>query len=132
MNWITSITSKIDEAFAVVRKPLQTLPPLLLLCELATRPGLSAIALTAAIIKRLPEVGISIEPNPDGSPNYTSKMWTVAIDEIVKEFKDHGVVENVLQPGGVASVGTGVTAGGAPVVVNSVSTLPVTIKGILK
>ena len=69
MSWISSIANGIEKAFKFARPALQSIPPILLLCEVRTRPGLSAIALTAAIIKRLPEAGIDTGPNNDGSTN---------------------------------------------------------------
>jgi hypothetical protein len=58
MGWINKIADGIEKAFSVVRRPLATLPPLLLMCEIRQRPGLSAIALTSAIIQRMPEAKI--------------------------------------------------------------------------
>ena len=54
MSWINKIANGIEKAFSTVRAPLALLPPLLLICEVHNRPGLSAIVSTASIIKRLP------------------------------------------------------------------------------
>lgn len=53
MSWINKIAQGIEKAFSTVRPALQTVPPILLICELYKRPGLSAIALASAIIRRL-------------------------------------------------------------------------------
>ena len=58
MSWINKIANGIEKAFSTVRAPLQIIPPILLICEVYQRPGLSAIALASSIIKRLPEAGI--------------------------------------------------------------------------
>jgi hypothetical protein len=58
MSWINTIAQGIENAFNAVRPALQSIPPLLLLCEVFQRPGLSAIVTTGNIIKRMPEAGI--------------------------------------------------------------------------
>lgn len=130
MSWIQNIANGIESAFSMARPPLPFIPPLLLLCEVNNRPGLSAIALTAAIIKRLGEAGIVSGVNPDGSPNKICMFIRIFVEEMVKEFKDNASISSMLVPGAVNSVGTGANAGG-PVVVTSMNTIPMVIKGIL-
>ena len=131
MSWINTIAQGIENAFKAVRPPLQSIPPLLLLCEVFQRPGLSAIALTSAIIKRLPEAGIETGVNADGSPNKINQFVRVLCEEIVTEIKDNAKVTCVLQPGTINSIGTGANAGG-PVVVTSYNTIPVNTMGIIE
>ncbi len=89
MSWITSISDGIKKAFDTVRPALPVIPALLLLCEIKNRPGLSAIALTGAIIRRLPEAGIETGVNPDGTPNKINQFVRIMSEEIVTEFKDN-------------------------------------------
>ena len=131
MSWINTIAQGIENAFKAVRPPLQSIPPLLLLVGVTQRPGLSAIALTSAIIKRLPEAGIETGVNADGSPNKINQFVRVLCEEIVTEIKDNAKVTCVLQPGTINSIGTGANAGG-PVVVNSYNTMPVNTMGIIE
>ena len=131
MSWINTIAQGIENAFKAVRPPLQSIPPLLLLSEVFQRPGLSAIALTSAIIKRLPEAGIETGVNADGSPNKINQFVRVLCEEIVTEIKDNAKVTCVLQPGTINSIGTGANAGG-PVVVTSYNTMPVNTMGIIE
>ena len=131
MSWINTIAQGIENAFKAVRPPLQSIPPLLLLCEVFQRPGLSAIALTSAIIKRLPEAGIETGVNADGSPNKINQFVRVLCEEVIKEIKDNAKVSCVLQPGTINSIGTGANAGG-PVVVTSYNTIPVNTMGIIE
>ena len=131
MSWINTIAQGIDNAFKTVRPALKSIPPLLLLCEVIQRPGLSAIALTSAIIKRLPEAGIETGVNADGSPNKINQFVRVLCEEIVTEIKDNAKVTCVLQPGTINSIGTGANAGG-PVVVTSYNTIPVNTMGIIE
>ena len=131
MSWINTIAQGIENAFKAVRPPLQSIPPLLLLVGVTQRPGLSAIALTSAIIKRLPEAGIETGVNADGSPNKINQFVRVLCEEIVTEIKDNAKVTCVLQPGTINSIGTGANAGG-PVVVTSYNTIPVNTMGIIE
>ena len=131
MSWINTIAQGIENAFKAVRPALQSIPPLLLLVGVTQRPGLSAIALTSAIIKRLPEAGIETGVNADGSPNKINQFVRVLCEEIVTEIKDNAKVTCVLQPGTINSIGTGANAGG-PVVVTSYNTIPVNTMGIIE
>lgn len=131
MSWINTIAQGIENAFKAVRPALQSIPPLLLLCEVFQRPGLSAIALTSAIIRRLPEAGIETGVNADGSPNKINQFVRVLCEEVIKEIKDNAKVTCVLQPGTINSIGTGANAGG-PVVVTSYNTIPVNTMGIIE
>ena len=131
MSWINTIAQGIDNAFKAVRPALKPIPPLLLLCEVMQRPGLSAIALASAIIRRLPEAGIETGVNPDGSPNKTNKFVRVLCEELVKEIKDNAKVTCAVAPASITSVGTGANAGG-PIVVTSYNTTPVNINGIIE
>ena len=86
MSWINTIAQGIENAFKAVRPALQSIPPLLLLCEVFQRPGLSAIALTSAIIRRLPEAGIDTGPNNDGSPNKINQFVRIISEEWIKSI----------------------------------------------
>lgn len=131
MSWINKIADGIEKAFSTVRAPLQIIPPILLICELYQRPGLSAIALASSIIKRLPEAGIETGVNNDGSPNKINQFVRILSEEIVQEIKDNARVTCVVESGTVNSLGTGANAGG-PVVVTSVNTIPINIMGIIQ
>lgn len=131
MSWITSIANGIQRAFDFARPALtMTIPPILLLCEINNRPGLSAIALTSSIIRRLPEAGIQTGVNPDGSPNKINQFVRILSEEIIREFKDNALITCGLPSATINSVGTGASPSG-PIVVNSLNTMPLIIKGIL-
>lgn len=129
MGWITKIAQGIETAFTSVRPPLAAIPALLLLCEITSRPGLSAMALAAAIIRRLPEAGIETGVNRDGSPNKINQFVRIFSEEVVKEIKDNCIVDVALNPGSVVATGTGANAAG-PVVVTTINNLPVSGRGI--
>ena len=132
MNWINNIAKTIDTAFNVARPKLnKVIAPILLICEVKHRPGLSAIALASAVIKRLSEAGIETGVNADGTPNKVNKFVRIFSEEIVKEFKDNAQITCALESGVVSSLGTGANSGG-PVVVKSVNTFPINIYGLLQ
>ena len=131
MSWINTIAQGIENAFKAVRPPLQSIPPLLLLVGVTQRPGLSAIALTGSIIKRMPEAGIETDINPCGAPNVNNKFIRIICEEVIKEIKDNAKVTCVIAPTSINSIGTGANAGG-PVVVTSYNTIPVNTMGIIQ
>ena len=114
-----------------VRQPFMPLPAILLTPELQSRSGLSAIALTSAIIRRLPEAGIETGPNPDGSENMICQFVRIIAEEVVKEIKDNARVTSVITPGSVTTLGTGGNAGG-PVTVLSSNTLTSSTLGLIE
>lgn len=131
MGWIENIANSIGKAFDTVRPALKTIPPLLLICELYQRPGLSAISLTSAIIRRLPEAGIETGANNDGTENKINKFVRIMSEEIVKEIKDNARVTCVIEPGSIIGTGTGANAG-APIVVSTVNTMIGTMLGLIE
>jgi hypothetical protein len=131
MSWINKIANGIEKAFSTVRAPLAALPPLLLICEVHNRPGLSAIATTGAIIKRLPEAGIETGVNNCGAPNKNNKLIRIICEETIKEIKNNARVTCVLEPAKLNSLGTGGNEAG-PVVVTSLNTFPTNTSGIIE
>lgn len=130
MSWLQKISTYLNKALSITRPPLKTLPAVLLLCESKRRPGLSAIALTSAILNRLSEAGIEIGPNVDGSPNKINQFVRIFSEEIVNELKMNAKISCAVAPMTINSIGNGANAGG-PVVVTSANTTPLTIEGLL-
>lgn len=131
MTWINTIAQGIEKAFNAVRPALKSIPPLLLLCEVVQRPGLSAIATIGSIIKRMPEAGIETGVNPCGAPNVNNKLIRIVCEEVIKEIKDNAKVTCVIAPKSITSIGIGSNASG-PIVVKSYNTMPVITNGIIK
>ena len=127
MSWINRIADGIDKAFSTVRKPLATLPPLLLICEVSQRPGLSAIALTSSIIQRMSEAGIETGVNNCGAPNKNNKFIRIVCEELINEIKDNARVTCILESQKLNSLGSG-----SGVVVSSVNTIPTSTSGIVQ
>ena len=126
MMWITHIADFIKDKFNLVRTALPTIPPLLLICEAAERPGLSAIALATAVIQRLPEAGIITDSDPDGCPNKWLQLTRLLSEEIVREIKENSCVDMVLGTGSVTINGNSVAA------FTATNLLPVQIRGIMQ
>lgn len=131
MSWIQTIADGIGAAFDFVRPALIPIPPLIMICSIMQRPGLSAVALAAAIIRRLPEAGINTDALDDGSQNKITAFVRVFSEEIVNEFKDNARVDVAIPPGVLTSFGTGANAGG-PVTIFSTNTTPAVTNGIVR
>lgn len=129
MSWIQTISKTVNAAFSVVRPALPAIPPILLLCEILNRPGLSAIALATAVIQRLPEAGIPTGTNPDGSPSKVDQFVRIFSEEIVKEIKNNMKVTVAGAPGTMMTVVTGQCPVG-PVTGTSTNVMPFSVDGI--
>lgn len=120
-GWVAKISDTINSAMTKIRQPIPKIPPVLLLCEIKQRPGLSAISLTSSIISRLPEAGIHTGVGKDGSENVVNQFVKIICEELIKEIHDNAVVHGAIQPGGMSITGTGGNAGG-PVTITGTNT----------
>ena len=111
-NWINTIADALDKAFMGARKALPVVPPLLLICGAINRPGMSAINLTANIIKRFPEIGAYSGTLPDGSRNVMEGLVRIMAEEFLREKRKNERVTIGFKPGDITFVGTGANAGG--------------------
>jgi hypothetical protein len=132
MGWIEKIAESINAALKTLRPPITPIPPVLLLCEIMDRPGLSATSLTSSIIARLPEIGIPTGVNPDGSANKICQYTRIVAEELINELHNNGVVDCVIQPGTINVSGTGIAAGIPAVQVTAVNTMLSSVKGIFR
>ena len=132
MGWIDKIATTVNTAMSALRPPVPPIPPILLLCEIKTRPGLSAISLVSAIISRFPEIGIPTGVNVDGSPNMIAQYTQVMCEEIIKEFQQHAVVNASIEPSTINITGTGIAAGIPAIEVTGTNSLPSFVGGIIR
>ena len=130
MNWIETISQGITSAFNMTRAPAPSIPPILLLCEIMNRPGLSAMSLTSAVISRLPEIGIETGANPDGSANMVNQFVKIFSEELVKEIKNNAVVNCAMPPGALNITGVSAGVGGGAVTASNSGFSEV--KGLIK
>ena len=131
MGWIQSIANGINKTFNAIRPAFPMIPAILLVCEAAHRPGLSAIALASAIIQRLPEVGIETGVNCDGSPNKITGKAYVEAQEIVNHFKKYGGTRVGIAPGELNLVVNGMADPSGHVTGFATNIQPIGLKGII-
>ncbi len=131
MGWIEQIADGIKSVMKKVRVPFPEVPPILLLCEIGRRPGLSAIALSSAVISRLGEIGFDTGVNRDGSPNVVNGFVRILSEEIVNEIKNNASVSCAIDVGDIPITGTGGNAGG-PVQIQGFNNMISSIKGLVK
>lgn len=132
MKWVDNIAKAINTTLNSLRPPVIPIPPIMLLCEIMDRPGLSAITLTSAVIARLPEAGIPTDVNPDGTANMINQYTRILCEEIIKEFQNHAVVNGAVAPGSINITGTGTAAGIAPVAVTGTNVLASIVNSIIR
>lgn len=131
MEWISKISDNIRNIFKTARKPAQSVPPPLLSAEIKQHSGLSAMALTSAIVSRLPEIGIDTSANEDGSQQQILALARIIAEELVREIQENAVVDIVVDPFQIPITATGGNAGG-PVQVIGYNTPFASIRGIVR
>lgn len=131
MGFIQRIADGIKQTMEKVRVPFPEVPPILLLCEIGRRPGLSAIALSTAVIARLGEIGFDTGVNRDGSPNEVNGFVRIFSEELVNEIKNNASVSCAVNVGDISVTGTGGNAGG-PVQIQGFNDVITSIKGLIK
>lgn len=131
MGWIQQIADGIKTVMSKIRTPFPEVPPILLLCEIGRRPGLSAIALASAVISRLGEIGFDTGVNRDGSPNVVNGFVRIFSEELVNEIKNNASVSCAIDVGDIPITGTGGNAGG-PVQIQGFNNMISSIKGLVK
>lgn len=129
MSAITKIADSVNSLIEKVRTPIIPIPPILLLCSVFQRPGLSPMIMAANIIKRQSEFGAPTGTAPDGSANKMNMLISIICEEVVKEFRKHCVVESVAAPGTISFTGFGANGGG-PIIIKGTNTNPVKMTGL--
>lgn len=128
---IASICNKINDLISLVRKPLNAIPAALIVCGAINRPGLSAMLITANIIRRQAEAGAYFGPLPDGSANIQEAKERIRVEEIVNAIKSSMKIEVGIPAGSIQIQATGGNAGG-PVEVLGFNVNPVHGDGIAR
>ena len=86
---VNAVTGLLEKA----RTPIVPIPAIILACSLFKRPGASAMATAANIIKRQSEFGAPTGVMPDGSPNMINSLIYLIVSEVYRELAENGVVE---------------------------------------
>lgn len=115
-NSIEKIIETINSAIKSVRRPIETIPSLLILSGAISRPGLSPMLLASNVIKRFSEAGCYSGPLKDGSPNRMEIMERIRAEEYIKAIKFDSRVQVAIPPGSIQIKAEGGSAAG-PVVV---------------
>ena len=130
MSGIKSILTLIQGAFNTPQAPLSSLPPPLLSVGANMRTGLSAEAISARVISRFEEIGVSAGPNSDGSDNIMSKLVVVMVEEIINSLLTESKVEISINPGiPVSSMGANIAG---PVASTGISTSFASGAGVIR
>lgn len=108
---IDKLSELIENTIDKSRGPASDLPPFLTTIEGMTRPGMSAISLTANIVKRLGEAGVDTSTLPDGSEPQITKVVRIINEEFIKEVQLNMKVMTEIRPGTLLG-----QAGSVPVV----------------
>ena len=112
MDWIKNISDSITKIIGSARKPIPSIPPILLLCEIMNRPGLSGIALSAAVIAKLEPKGFDTGVGACGMENMNNKFVRIMAEETIKHIQQYGRADNVVAPMALSFQATGGNAGG--------------------
>lgn len=115
-NVVEKICDFVNNMITKARGPLQTIPPVILVCSAINRPGLSAMLITSNIIRRQSEAGAPFGPAKDGGANIAEAMERIRVEEIIKALKMDAKIQVGIPIGGIQFTGTGANAGG-PIVV---------------
>ena len=117
---IQTITESLKNVFNnSLRNPATLISPIIMLCALTKRPGLSCIMSTANVIQDLAKEGIPTGELPDGSPNLMNKMVNKIICETYRALKEDANIQIGVAPGSITISATGANAGGPVTVVGT-------------
>jgi hypothetical protein len=121
LSSINGILNTILSAFKLPEKPIEPLPPPLVLIGAPLRPGTSSKEIASRIISRQSEAGLPVGDVYADGPNTNEAMLAIQCEEIINTLLTESVV-NVVIPPGVGIIGVGVGNLGAPVVVKGFTT----------
>lgn len=116
---IAQICQTINNYFSNVRPPFPQLSRILLVCSMIKRPGLSVLQSVANITKDLNKLGIPTGSMPDGSANLTLAFTFASTKETYRAIKKDMSIQVGIQPGTLASIGVGASAGGPVTIVSN-------------
>ena len=129
---VQKIGGTIDKVMNTIRPPLIKIPPMLMLCEMLQRPGMSATLLASEIIAGLEQLGIPTGVNPDGSENLIVKSVQMGCTKLIDHIHNFARVDSATAPCSVAITGTGTAAGIAPVAVSGCNSDFISSEGAIR
>jgi hypothetical protein len=97
------------------------IPAPLILTGVPKRSGISPTRIATRIISRKSEAGLPVGVLPSGSINPEEVMWRIAVEEIIKEIQENGIITVVIPPG-ISLTAAGTSPSGPVNVVGSTTT----------
>ncbi len=117
LSSISNVLKLILNAFNMVKRPANDIPPFLLLSGAKMKPGMSGRELAANTISRMEsEAGIPMGDIFDDGPNAITSAVLIAAQEQVSHIQQNAKITTVIDPGAIQVTATG-SAGPIPVVV---------------
>jgi hypothetical protein len=131
MITIDKIADAIQKTINKIPSPAAVLPEKLLYCTALRRPGVSPYRITSNIIATLPNIGIDVSPNEDGTPNVVNEYTYAVVKGIVDGIKEMGVVNSSIPQGSLRIQVEGANAGG-PFIAYGTNIIGSIAKGVLQ
>lgn len=128
---MTNILKILKSAFNIPRRPLQSLPPQLLLIGGKLRPGLSPRNIASKIIARQSEAGAPVGDIYSESSNIMESMTTIMVEEIIEALQIDAKIEIVIPPG-IQVITTGTGNMGGPVISKGATTNIASGSGVIR
>ena len=116
---IKQITTLVNEALDIARKPVTKLSGFLVYATAVQRPGVSKLKITGEIVSQNETLGINIGQMPDGTDNIVNAFVANFVEKLVDNLKDTAMVECVIPKGSVFVTAQGANAGGPVVAVGT-------------
>lgn len=116
---IGKVCESIQKLYNSVRPAAMKIPPILLACSMAKRPGLSSIVSIGNIIKNMSEYGIPTEAGPDGTENMNNVMVKCIVEEVYRALKEDANIQVATKPLSMRLTGTGANSSGPVQVVGT-------------
>ena len=131
LSSVNGILNMILAAFKTPEKPIEPLPPPLIVVGATLRPGVSSKEIASRIISRQSEAGLPVGDVFSDGPNTTEAMLAIQVEEIINSLLTESVV-NVAIPPGTRIIGIGTGNLGAPVVIQGFTTSLAVGNGIMR
>lgn len=128
---ISNVIKTLKAAFNTPNKPIDKLPPQILIVGAELRPGLSPRTIASRIIARQSEAGAPSGDVYSENSNVMESMTTIMIEEIISALQLDAKIEIVIPPGiQVMTMGAGNLGG--PVVSQGATTNIASGSGIIR
>tara|TARA_R110000772_G_scaffold253648_1_gene369380 strand:- start:255 stop:707 length:453 start_codon:yes stop_codon:yes gene_type:complete len=118
---MSNVLKVLNAAFSIPNKPVESLPPQLVMVGAKLRPGLSARDIASKVISRQSEAGAPVGDIFSENANIMETMTVILVEEIVSALQLDAKIEIVVPPG-VQVITTGLGNMGGPVISQGATT----------